>query len=189
MSDEDSADRPDRGNGPERPLFPDFSALLSQFEQAGERLESAAAAARRTVVEGTAGEGAVRIRVSGDLEAVSVSIDPAMVEQGDVSLLEDLVLAALRDTLAQLADLQEDVAEAAEAPSIDLSSLGGLLGGLAGGAGSGGSGVLGNISEVLGGLGLGLGAGGDTEKGSEVGEDGGEGGEDGGEDGDSSGSS
>lgn len=146
MSDED---------GGERPLLPDLGSLLSQFEQAGERLESAAAAAARTIVEGRAGDGAVTVQMSGDFDPLSVRIDPTVVAEGDVSMLEDLVLAALRDALAQAAELQAGVAEAAAAPNLDLSSLGGLLGGLAAGGEGATSGVLGNLSEVLGGLGLG----------------------------------
>lgn len=142
------------------PVLPDLGSLLSQFEQASERIESAAAEASRTVVEGRAAGGAVTIQMSGDFDALSVRIDPEILAEGDVSLLEDLVLAALRDALGQVAELQAKVADAAAAPSVDLSSLTGFLGGLASGAGSSAGGVLGNLSEVLGGLGLGAGGSG-----------------------------
>ena len=44
---------------------------------------------------------------SGEFSFDSVKIDPAVLADGDVSLLEDLVLAALRDGAAQLLELRK----------------------------------------------------------------------------------
>ena len=48
-------------------------------------------------VVGQAGGGVVRVTMSGDFDVRSVHIDPAAVDPEDVSMLEDLVLAAFRD--------------------------------------------------------------------------------------------
>jgi len=146
--------------------------LLAQFQDAEHRLEEAAAEASATVVTGSAAGGQVTVDISGDLEAVSVHIDPSVVDAGDVSLLEDLVLAALRDALHQVAELQADVAGSIDGPAFDLS---GLLGNLGLGNLGGALGLdnlsqiaaqqrmpgLADLSSLVGGLGLGLGAGGD----------------------------
>jgi nucleoid-associated protein EbfC len=52
-------------------------------------------------VEGSAGGGAVRAVATGKQELVSVTIDPGVVDPDDVEMLQDLVLAAVGDALAQ----------------------------------------------------------------------------------------
>jgi DNA-binding YbaB/EbfC family protein len=108
--------------------------LFAQFEQAQERIETAAAEASGTIVEGSAADGRVVVRLRGDLDAVSVHIDPSVVDAGDVGLLEDLLLAAIRDGLTQIAELQEQVAGAfaGGAGGLDVGSLLGSLGNLPG---------------------------------------------------------
>jgi DNA-binding YbaB/EbfC family protein len=48
-------------------------------------------------VEGVAGGGTVRVRVNGSKHVLSVRIEPAALEGGDPTLIEDLVLAAIHD--------------------------------------------------------------------------------------------
>jgi len=96
--------------------------LLRQAQAMQERLAEAQAAAADHEVQGHSGGGAVRIVVTGDLEFRAVRIDPRAVDPGDVGMLEDLVLAALHDAVAQLNALGQQAVG---------SSLGGLdLGGL-----------------------------------------------------------
>jgi DNA-binding YbaB/EbfC family protein len=59
----------------------------------------------RERVEATAGGGVVRAVASGQGELVSVAIDPGAVDPQDVSLLEDLVLAAANEALRKARDL------------------------------------------------------------------------------------
>lgn len=79
--------------------------LLSQVQQMQEMLATAQAEASDQVVIGQAADGAVKIGVSGGLEFKSVEIDPSVVEQGDATLLEDLVLVALHDAMAKVSEL------------------------------------------------------------------------------------
>jgi len=51
-------------------------------------------------VEGSAGGGVVRAVVTGKQEIVSVTIDPGVVDPDDVDMLQDLVVAAVGDALA-----------------------------------------------------------------------------------------
>ena len=66
--------------------------------------------------------------VTGGLEFQSVTIDPAAVDPTDVEMLQDLVLAAVRDAVDQVNELQ---AGALGLGDLDLGGLdlGGLLGG------------------------------------------------------------
>lgn len=51
---------------------------------------------------GSAGGGLVRIEMTGAKEILSVAIDPSVVDPADVDMLQDLVLAALRDASRQV---------------------------------------------------------------------------------------
>src|SRR5271165_6854150 len=126
--------------------------LFSQLQAARADLEAQAAEVDATVVEGTAAGGAVIIKMSGSLEAESVHIDPSIIDRADPTLLEDAVLAALRDALHQIDELRALV-HVPEDPSFagaaDLSGLVGNLDleGLLGGVDLGG---------LMGSLGMGL---------------------------------
>ena len=56
-------------------------------------------------IEGTAGGGAVVVAMTGQQQVQSVEIDPAVVDPEDVSLLEDLILAAFTEALTKSQEL------------------------------------------------------------------------------------
>lgn len=98
--------------------------LGSLFGMANDMLAAQQAAADEHVI-GSAGGGLVQITASGGGEFTNVRILPDAVDTADLSLLEDLVLAALRDAMAQIQQLQSRAMG-----GLDLGSLSGLLGGL-----------------------------------------------------------
>lgn len=110
--------------GDQPPQMPDLGALLSKLGEVQQSLQEAQASAASEVFEGSAGGGAVRVQASGDLEFRQVTIDPAVVDPSDVEMLQDLVLAAVRDVVEQ--------AHAAAAEALGGFDLGGGLGGLLG---------------------------------------------------------
>ncbi len=48
-------------------------------------------------VEGSAGGGMVRIEMDGEQNVLSVKIDPQVIEEKDIAMLEDLIVAAFND--------------------------------------------------------------------------------------------
>lgn len=111
---------------------PDLSALTGGLDLGGlmeqaQAMMSQAQAANDTIIEGSAGGGAVRITVSGMGRFDAVAIDPSAVDPDDVETLEDLVLAALHDCNQKIAALQ-----AGSSGGLDLGSIGDLLGGVGG---------------------------------------------------------
>ena len=98
----------------------DLGGLLASAQEMMAGVQAAADA----VVEGSAGGGLVTIAVDGHFDVKSVTIDPGAVDPDDISLLEDLVLAALRDASEQLRNGQTGAIG-----GIDLGGFGGLLGG------------------------------------------------------------
>jgi nucleoid-associated protein EbfC len=61
-----------------------------------------------TTVDGSSGGGVVSATVTGKQELVSVTIDPTVVDPGDVEMLQDLVVAAINDALRASRDLAEE---------------------------------------------------------------------------------
>ncbi len=98
----------------------DLGSLLGA---AGQMMQAQQAAAQQSVV-GSAGGGLVEVRVTGGGEFVGVRLDPSVLDPSDPSMVEDLVLAALRDAMARVQQLQ-----ASALGGLDLGALGGLLGG------------------------------------------------------------
>ncbi|WP_426574811.1 YbaB/EbfC family nucleoid-associated protein [Aquihabitans sp. McL0605] len=101
----------------------DFGVLMEQAGQVQAQLMAAQEAAASTVVEGVAGGGAVRVAVTGSFEFQSVTIAPEAVDPDDVDMLQDLILAALRDAVDEIQGLQQG------GLSLGDIDLGGLLGG------------------------------------------------------------
>jgi DNA-binding YbaB/EbfC family protein len=98
----------------------DLSGLLQAAQEMQAELANAQAQAAETVVEGVAGGGAVRIEATAGLEFRAVHLRPDAVDRDDVEMLEDLVLAALRDVVTQANSVQADALG-------DLGGLGGML--------------------------------------------------------------
>jgi len=100
--------------------MPDLGGLMEQAQQ----MLAGAQQAAEEIVEGSSGGGKVKVEVDGGFNFHSVTIDPAVVDPGDVEMLNDLVLAALRDAATQLQDAQSDAMG-----GMDMGGLGGMLGG------------------------------------------------------------
>jgi nucleoid-associated protein EbfC len=75
-------------------LMRNAGKLRESFEKAFESLGN-------IEVEGSSGGGAVRVKVNGRLEILSVRIDPKLVTDGDNELLEDLVVAAVNAAMVK----------------------------------------------------------------------------------------
>jgi nucleoid-associated protein EbfC len=101
--------------------------MMKQVQQMQADMAAAQDALNEQTVEGSAGGGMVKVVVSGAGEVQSVSINPDVVDPGDVEMLEDLVLAAVGDGLRRAQELQAESLGGVTG-GLDLGSLGGLLG-------------------------------------------------------------
>ena len=75
----------------------DFSKMGEMLSAAKDMKEQMDARLAETVVEADAGGGAVRVKVNGKKEVLRLTIDPsaATAAAGDLSMLEDLIVAAI----------------------------------------------------------------------------------------------
>lgn len=76
----------------------DMRFLMKQAQAMQQKLQEAQTNLR---AEGTSGGECVKITVNGAKEVVSVSIAKDVVDPEDVSMLEDLILAAYKDASAK----------------------------------------------------------------------------------------
>lgn len=81
---------------------------MKMVQQMQNRIAKIQQELEETMVEGTAGGGAVVARVTGTREFAGIKIDPSTVDPDDVELLEDLITAAVRDAMEKAAALSED---------------------------------------------------------------------------------
>jgi DNA-binding YbaB/EbfC family protein len=99
-----------------------MQAMLAQAKQMGEAADEQLS---KVAVEGSAGGGAVRVRMSGKKEVLAVALDPSIVSalgggtasSDDLQMLEDLLKAAFNDAWRQ-------------ANQAASGSMAGMLGGL-----------------------------------------------------------
>lgn len=88
--------------------------------------EIQAALATRTV-EGTSGGGAVKVTATCDGALKSVKIDPAAVSPDDVTMLEDLILTATNQALAEAKEINSSEMGKVTAGMGGMGGLGGLM--------------------------------------------------------------
>lgn len=88
--------------------MPNMGSLMSQVQKLQEEVEKTQAALATEEITVSAGGGAVTIVVTGAREFKSVTIKPEVVDPDDVEMLQDLLLAAFNDALAQVKQLEEE---------------------------------------------------------------------------------
>ncbi len=79
----------------------EMSSLLKQAQQMQKDLDRVLSELAELEIEGTAGGGAVTVTVTGDRQVKAVAISDEALRSGDKSMLEDLIVAALRDGLGR----------------------------------------------------------------------------------------
>ena len=79
--------------------------MLRQAQQIQQRLLKVQEELETTTVEATVGGGAVIATATGKQRITSIKIDPEVVVSDDVSMLEDLILAAVNEVMNKAAEL------------------------------------------------------------------------------------
>jgi DNA-binding YbaB/EbfC family protein len=79
-----------------------MQALLQQAQKMQRDMQVAQEQAEAFEAEGSVGGGAVKIRVNGKYEVLSVEIKPDAVDPSSVDLLQDMVKSAANDAIAKV---------------------------------------------------------------------------------------
>ncbi len=91
-----------------------FQEMLEQAQKQAQELQHKM---QQTVVEASAGGGSVTIKMNGQKQVLETRIDPAVVQSGDVEMLQDLVTAAVNEAGRKIDAAMQ-------------STVGGMLGGM-----------------------------------------------------------
>ena len=83
--------------------------MLKQAQQMQQKMTEMQEKLAETEIEGLSAAGRVRVVLTGKGEAKGVQIDPALLADGDVGTLEDLVRAAINDASVKMESLKKDM--------------------------------------------------------------------------------
>ena len=124
------------------PQPPNLQKMLAEAQAMMAAQQEAQEALKEERVEASAGGGMVKVVATGDLRIQEIRLEPDAVDPEDVEMLQDLVLAAVNQALAQAEEIAAKKMEGAAggggfdpASALESLGLGGALGGLGGGPG------------------------------------------------------
>ena len=89
----------------------DPSKIAQMMQQAQSMQQKMMADLENQKVEAQSGGGMVTCTMSGAMKVLSLKIDPAVVDPSDVSMLEDLVRAAVNDATNRVEELRMSQAQ------------------------------------------------------------------------------
>ena len=79
--------------------------LMKQLQKAQTRMAQLQEELAQKTVEFSSGGGAVRVKVNGKKELLSLDIDPEMLNEDNCEILEDAILVALNEAFRQIDEL------------------------------------------------------------------------------------
>ena len=112
-----------RGGFPGGGMPGNMSNLMKQAQRMQKQMEEKTKEIEEKVWEASAGGGAVKVKVSGKKEVISVELSEEVVDPDDIEMLQDLIIAATNEALRMMED------DSAEVMSQITGGLGGLGGG------------------------------------------------------------
>jgi hypothetical protein len=84
------------------------SNMLQQFQRVQQQMEEVQNQLADETITATVGGGAIKIVMTGDQRMVSVAIDPGLLEDTDVEMLQDLIVSGVNTALEQSRNLQSE---------------------------------------------------------------------------------
>lgn len=79
--------------------------MMQQLQKLQEQLQLAQEQLAQETITATAGGGAVKVTLTGDQRCTAVEIDPQLIQDGDVEMIQDLMLAAFNAALDRSREL------------------------------------------------------------------------------------
>ena len=86
-------------------MKPNMNNAMKQVQKAQAEMARVQEELKSDMVTASAGWGAVKVSITGDLTVANVVIDPRAVDPDDVDMLQDMVLAAVNEALREAQDL------------------------------------------------------------------------------------
>jgi nucleoid-associated protein EbfC len=85
--------------------MPDFTKILQQAQQMQARLQEMQTELEQRTVTATVGGGMVTVEADGKGQVTTVRIDPSIVSPAEVEMLEDLIVAGVREAQRQASEM------------------------------------------------------------------------------------
>ena len=108
-------------------MIMDMAKLLRQFQKMQGDIKKIHKEIAREKVTGSSGGGMVEVTMNGKLEVVDIKIEKRLVEERDVDMLEDLILAAMNKTLLKTQQLTKErmgrLAGGLNIPGMDIPGM------------------------------------------------------------------
>jgi DNA-binding YbaB/EbfC family protein len=79
--------------------------MMGQLQKLQEQIQETQAKLAEEQVTASAGGGAIKVTVTGDQRCTGVEIDPELLKDADVDMLQDLILTAVNAALDKSRDL------------------------------------------------------------------------------------
>ena len=79
--------------------------MMKQARKMQEQLAAAQESMKDVTIDASAGGGMVKATVNGDLELVSIQIDPDALDPEDVDLLQDMIVAAVNEAIRGVSEV------------------------------------------------------------------------------------
>jgi len=105
----------------------DMSQIMQQAQAMGEQMKRIKEDLRHRTVDVTVGGGMVDVTMNGNMELVSIKIDPQAVDPRDVEMLQDLIVAAINQAQSRAQEMAQQ--EMGRATGLPMSGLMDMLGG------------------------------------------------------------
>ena len=113
-----------RGGFPGGAMPGNMNNLMKQAQRMQRQMEEKSKEFEDKEWEATAGGGAVKVRVSGKKEILSVKLSEEVVDPDDIEMLEDLIVAAVNEALRKM---EEENAQMMQQLTGGLAGLGGMF--------------------------------------------------------------
>ncbi|MBO5068556.1 MAG: YbaB/EbfC family nucleoid-associated protein [Clostridia bacterium] len=82
--------------------------LMKQAQKMQEEMQKAQAELEETEVEGTSGSGLIKVTMTAKKVVTGITIDPNAVDLDDLTMLEDLLIAAMNDGYDKADEVYEE---------------------------------------------------------------------------------
>lgn len=113
-----------RGGFPGGAMPGNMNNLMKQAQRMQRQMEEKSKEFEDKEWEATADGGAVKVRVSGKKEILSVKLSEEVVDPDDIEMLEDLIVAAVNEALRKM---EEENAQMMQQLTGGLGGLGGMF--------------------------------------------------------------
>lgn len=79
--------------------FGGMASLMKQANQMQAKMKKAQEDLAAKEFTGTSGGGAVTVKMNGDNKVLAITIKPEVIKEGDVEMVQDLVMSAVNDAV------------------------------------------------------------------------------------------